>query len=326
MLNTVAIVAIGRNEGDRLKICLKSVVQLTPRITVYVDSGSTDGSIAFAKSVGCEVVELDLSTPFSAGRARNAGYKLALERHPNLRYIQFIDGDCEIAADWVSSAVRFLEQNPEYAVVCGRRRERYPENSIYNRLIDIEWNTPIGEAKSCGGDALIRVSAMQSVDGFRNDLIAGEEPELCIRLRRMHHKIMRLDHEMTLHDAAILKFAQWWRRSVRTGYGFAAGRELHGAAPERHWVKESRSAWFWGLLIPTTILSLACVCDAHFGWLFAVYPAQVCRIALKRRRKTPYVLLYAASLIVGKFPEMYGQFKYWWHKKRYATPQIIEYK
>jgi glycosyltransferase involved in cell wall biosynthesis len=46
-LNDVAVVAIGRNEGDRLKACLRSVVDVAA-LVVYVDSGSTDDSVAFA--------------------------------------------------------------------------------------------------------------------------------------------------------------------------------------------------------------------------------------------------------------------------------------
>ena len=293
---------------------------------VYVDSGSTDGSVDFAREVGCAVVQLDLSTPFTAARARNAGYSQALRQYPDLAYIQFIDGDCELAKGWVVSGADFLDHHAAFAVVCGRRRERFPQRSIYNQLIDIEWNTPVGETKSCGGDALMRVAALLAVGGFRESLIAGEEPELCVRLRRADWKIMRLDQEMTLHDAAIIHFSQWWKRAKRAGYAFAAVAALHGAAPEYYWVKESRSAWLWGLLLPAFILSLCGLVSFGFGWLLLVYPAQVLRIALKQRRQVPGVWHYALSLVLGKFPEMLGQCKYWWDKRMQTPSRLIEYK
>jgi glycosyltransferase involved in cell wall biosynthesis len=107
-LDDVAVVAIGRNEGERLQRCLRSVVGRVA-LVVYVDSGSTDGSVAFAQSLGCEVVALDLSTPFTAARARNAGAQRALALQPDLAFIQFVDGDCEVDPSWLPTAHAFLK-------------------------------------------------------------------------------------------------------------------------------------------------------------------------------------------------------------------------
>jgi GT2 family glycosyltransferase len=248
-LSSVGLVAIGRNEGDRLLRCLSSAVGRVPHI-VYVDSGSTDGSVAAAEALGVEVVELDLSIPFTAARARNAGVMHLLQQHPHLQYVQFVDGDCEVVEGWLEHAYSTLEERPDLAVVCGRRRERSPQASIYNQLCDIEWETPVGEATACGGDAMMRVAAIQQVNGFNPELIAGEEPELCLRLRQQEWKIWRLDAEMTLHDAQMTKFQQWWRRSQRAGYAYAEGSWRHGRSPQKHWVQESRRIWLWGVGVP----------------------------------------------------------------------------
>ena len=68
-VSEIGVIAIGRNEGERLRRCLDSVVGKGFSV-VYVDSNSTDGSVDFARSVGAEVVELDMSLPFSAARAQ----------------------------------------------------------------------------------------------------------------------------------------------------------------------------------------------------------------------------------------------------------------
>ena len=107
--------------------------------------------------------------------------------------MQFIDGDCEIARDWIQKALSFLERHPDVCAVFGRRRERYPSVSIYNRLCDIEWDVPIGPAKAFGGDVMIRAAALDAVGAYRNNLIAGEEPELSVRLRAQGWRIWRLD-------------------------------------------------------------------------------------------------------------------------------------
>ena len=233
------IVVIGRNEGDRLKRCIASLPSDTT--VVYIDSGSTDGSPQWVRARGINVVDLEMQSGFTAARARNVGFFRLLELAPDTKYVQFVDGDCELDSSWPGAAISFLEKNAQAGAVFGRRRERYPSRSVYNWLCDLEWNTPTGESKAFGGDVFMRVSAFQAVGGYRNDVIAGEDPELGIRLRAAQWKLFRLDQEMTLHDAAITRFSQWWRRSVRSGYAFALGAELHGAPPERHWVWEYTS-------------------------------------------------------------------------------------
>ncbi len=222
MASGIGVVVIGRNEGQRLEHCLRSLLKGTDKV-MYVDSGSTDGSLHLARSLGVEVLALDLGTPFTAARARNEGFFALQRRLPSMQLVQFVDGDCEVDSGWLPAAQAFLDDHPDVAVVCGRRRERFPQRSVYNLLCDLEWDTPIGEAKACGGDALMRVDAFAAVGGFRPELIAGEEPELCVRLRAKGWKVWRLDAEMTLHDAAMTRFSQWWRRSLRAGHAYAEG-------------------------------------------------------------------------------------------------------
>jgi GT2 family glycosyltransferase len=323
----LAVVAIGRNEGPRLQTCLASALAAgLAQVVVYVDSGSSDGSVAMAQGLGCSVVNLDLRTPFTAARARNEGFARALQLQPGLTHVQFVDGDCELASGWLQAATAFLQANPEVAAVCGRRRERFPKRSIYNQLCDNEWNTPVGAALACGGDVVMRAQAFQAVGGYRNNLIAGEEPELCVRLRAAGWRIWRLDREMTLHDAAILRFGQWWNRCKRSGYAYAEGAALHGSTPERHWVRESRSVALWGGALPLSILLLAYTVSPWSLALLAVYPLQVARLWRKLRLTVPAPGWYATFLVLGKLPEAQGQLKYVWGRVRGRSSGLIEYK
>ena len=324
-MTTLAVVAIGRNEGERLRRCLASATA-PGCCVVYVDSGSTDGSVQLARSLGAHVVTLDLSTPFTAARARNSGFAEAMRMHPDLRRVQFVDGDCEIVPGWLERASAFLDAHPQVAVVCGRRREREPERSIYNALCDDEWNTPVGPAKACGGDAMMRAEAFSAVAGYRESLIAGEEPELCVRLRARGWQIHRMDVEMTLHDAAMTHWTQWWQRSKRAGYAFAEGAELHGAPPERHWVRETRSAQLWAGAVPI-VAGILALLGSPWAWLaLAVYPAQVARLYWRGAGPTRLRLARAALLVTGKFAELTGQFSYFAHKVRGVRGHLIEYK
>jgi len=316
----IGLVAIGRNEGERLRACLASVVGRVACL-VYVDSGSTDASVVMAEEMGVHVVNLDMTKPFTAARARNEGFAALKALLPGVRYVQFVDGDCQVVDGWIEAAADFLNQHDDLAVVCGRRRERYPERSIYNHLCDIEWDTPVGEAKYCGGDVLVRVAAFEQAQGYRASLIAGEEPELCVRLRRAGWRIYRMDHEMTLHDAAMARFGQWWKRSIRAGYAYAEGARLHGAPPELHWVAETRRAVIWGGLLPL----LVCLVVVLIGWsglaLLLIYPLQVARLT-----KTCASVQRAFFLVLGKFPELVGIVKFWNDSRRGSATKIIEYK
>ena len=325
LLENVGVVVIGRNEGERLRMCFESFGGIIGRV-VYVDSGSTDGSVGMARALGVDVVELDMRAPFTAARARNEGLRRLRERQPELAYVQFADGDCEVVAGWIENAAAWLDANRDVAVVCGRRRERHPRRSIYNRLCDIEWDTPAGEAKACGGDALMRIEALEAVNGYRSDLIAGEEPELCVRLRAAGWRIWRIDREMTLHDAAMTRFGQWWARNLRGGYAYAQGANLHGAGPERYCVHASRSIWFWALGVPFAAAGLAFWWQGWAIALLLIYPLQVVRLAVGGGRSAGENWLRAGFLLLGKFPEMLGQARFLRHRYFGGQSRLIEYK
>ena len=326
-MNKVGLVVIGRNEGERLRQCLLSVLGKVADI-VYVDSGSTDNSVEIARSLLVDVVELDLSIPFTAARARNEGFIYLLSVNPHLEFVQFVDGDCEVVEKWLDRSRDMLDTQPQVAVVCGRRRERFPQKSIYNRLCDLEWDTAVGETQACGGDAMMRVKAFQQVGGFNPLLIAGEEPELCVRLRQQGWKIFRIHAEMTLHDAQITKFSQWCARTLRSGHAYAEGSWLHGKSFEQHWVKESRSIWFWGLILPLLALSTTWLTRGWSILLLGAYFLLIYRIYKRKQQQnlnSQDASLYALFCVLGKFAQVQGQIKFHLSRLLKKPSNLIEY-
>jgi GT2 family glycosyltransferase len=319
----LGVVVIGRNEGERLRRCLASV-RPHARLVVYVDSGSTDGSVEVARSFGADVVALDLSIPLTAARARNEGVRALAARTPEIKWVQFIDGDCELVQEWLPAALAFISARAEVAVVCGRRREQHPDASIYNRLCDLEWNTPIGKAQACGGDSLVRMEAFEAVGGFRAQLIAGEEPELCVRLREAGWKIWRFDGEMTRHDAGIARFTQWWKRNVRGGYGYAQGARLTTAL-SGIWQRQLVRAVLWGAALPLAIIAGTFLHPLALAGA-VLYPAQIARIAIRRGASTRQSWVYAFFITISKFAEMQGVAKHTLERLRGRTGTLIEYK
>jgi len=323
----VGLVAIGRNEGPRLRACLGSARRDLAYV-VYVDSGSTDDSLEIAREFGAEIVELPSDVRFTAALARNTGFARLVEAWPELTYVQFVDGDCEIEAGWIEGARAVLEEG-EYAVVCGRRRERHPEASVYNLLCDMEWDTDVGEIAACGGDSMMRVDLFGQVGGFASDLIAGEEPELCVRLVEAGGRILRLDAPMTIHDARMFRASQWWIRAKRAGHAYAESAARHPGAVDGANAREVRSAWFWAGFLPALALSLSW---STAGWslgLLLAWPIQMARIASRRPRPNFGArenLIYAVSCVVGKLPHLQGVLRFLYGRLSGQRSRLIEYK
>lgn len=301
----IGFVVIGRNEGARLQHCLKSVLTASERV-VYADSASNDGSAELAERLGAIVVRLPADGRLTAARGRNAGYAELKRRFSDCRLVQFLDGDCIMQPDWIDSALNFLGGNPEVAVVCGRRFEAHPEASIFNALCDHEWDTPVGEANECGGDAMVRCEAYDQVGGYRADLQAGEEPEMTARMRAVGWKIWRIDVRMTEHDARILSLRQWWRRAQRGGFGFAQVWMETRKLPNRLYAKQLRSALTWVVLIPLISVLIAIVVREPMLLILLplLYVAQLWRIRKNSQGRTRWT--YAALIMLAKFPEAVG--------------------
>ena len=221
-------------------------------------------------------------------------------------FVQFLDGDCILQPQWVPSALAFLQARPDVAVVCGRRFEADPQASIYNDLCDQEWNTPVGEATECGGDALVRCVALDQVDGYNSGLQAGEEPEMTARMRAAGWRIWRIDVPMTEHDANMRSLGQWWRRTQRGGFGFAQVWSITKALPQRLYGRQLRSALVWAIVVPLLVVLATITMNQPVILLVAslAYGLQLLRIA--RNCRGDRKLVKAALILLAKIPEAIG--------------------
>jgi GT2 family glycosyltransferase len=330
LTESIGIVAIGRNEGERLKRCLYSVAGYP---LVYVDSGSTDGSAEFAASQGAQVVKLDMAQPFTAARARNAGFQALMEHHPELLWVMFVDGDCEIQPQWLHAAHEFIQSQPSIAVVCGRRREKFPQATVFNELCDMEWNTSVGTAKACGGDALYKVDVFKQVNGFDDQFIAGEEPELCFRIRELGYSIQRIPQEMTLHDANITRVVQWWKRNERSGHAYLLGYLKHGQKNDEQFnFRDIKSILIWvGLYGFLILLALITASWKPLLLLMIAIYLQATKMSLSMARRKPEYdaqqrLIYAIFVMLGKVPQALGIVKAYINHRQGRAHTLIEYK
>lgn len=324
----VGVVVIGRNEGERLSRCLATVSARGAKV-LYVDSGSSDGSPDLARRAGAEVLELKSGGRMSAARARNEGFDKLVAANPRMEFVQFVDGDCEIADGWLEAGMAAMDADPKAAVVCGRLRELYPQASPYNQLADLEWDGPTGVIKSCGGIFLVRVDAYRWAGGFDAEVLAAEDDEFCLRIRRDGGQILRLPAAMGRHDMAMTRFSAWWRRSIRTGQAYAQGYSLHGRGPDRHFAREIRGVVVWGMMLPTVALAPAWPTSGLSLLLLLGYIAlylKVKRYGLSRGWSASNSRLFAGSVVVAKFPLAWGVLQYAASRLFHREVKLIEHK
>lgn len=318
----IGIVIIGRNEGERLILCLESVLKVRVPC-VYVDSQSQDNSVAEAEQRHIKTVILDKSAPVNASRARNTGFETLVNESPSLEYIHFIDADCELHPDWLEHAISALDNSSDIGVVCGRLHEKFKDKNIYTRLCDMDWYIEPGEIKACGGIASIRRKVFEETHGYNELLIAGADPELYSRIRLAGYKIICLPVDMGTHDSNMDSFSQYWKRSVKTGYGFAHNKYSWGG-----WDKQYKSAILWAGFFPVIIILLSIF--VSWGCLGGgIYPLQVARIYFKPDRKelsSKNRIIYSFLCVLGKFSEFQGIIRYHLTGFFKKTHQIIEYK
>lgn len=319
----VGVVIIGRNEGERLLLCLESV--LAAKVPcVYVDSQSKDDSVNEAKQLGVTTVVLDTSSPINASRARNTGFQALIKHNPELEFVHFIDADCELDESWLEHAVSELASLKEVAIVCGRLREKYRTESVYMRLCDIDWFITPGEVDRCGGIFTIRKKVFENMSGFDVSLIAGADPELCFRIHNKGWKIVVLASEMGTHDSDMRYFKQWWNRCVKVGFGYANGAKWGG------WKRQYLSSLIWGAILPFIIVVGGLSFSKLFAFLLGLYPLQVLKVYMSKLNigsDSKYdKFLYALFCVLAKFPEAMGIFMFLISRVKGAQQEIIEYK
>ncbi len=320
----VGAVAVGRNEGARLRLCLRSLATQVDAL-VYVDSGSADGSPALARAMGVEVLELDPQKPFSAARGRDEGARLLLGRG-GLDHLQFVDADCVVEPGWVAAAAAALDADPSLGIVTGWRREEDPGRNLFHGLLEQEWHGAPGEIAACGGDMMVRAEAYLAAGGFDASLVSSEDEEFVWRLRaRTGLKAVRLPRPMTVHDAAMDRMGQWWRRMVRAGLGF---EEVAARFPANH-RGERRRAWIYGGAVPGLALLGLLLGQPLLLLALLAWPLNWARTARGLRgRGVPWGPAggQAALLTLAKLPTLQGMLAWRLRRMRGAAPRLIEYR
>lgn len=324
----VSVVIIGRNEGERLIRCLNSIHQINKTEftieIIYVDSASTDNSIQNALKYQAQIVSVNPDRP-SAAIGRNAGWRVARGN-----FILFLDGDTILHPDFIAHALKAM-QNQHIAVVWGHRRELDPDQSVYVQAMDLDWIYPAGPCEFCGGDALMRTSVLHETGGFDDSLIAGEEPELCRRVRHAGYTILHIDTPMTLHDLAITRFSAYWKRAFRAGHAYAEIATRFAESSDPLWQSEAKRNIRHGLLILSMPLLILIACYQILVWpiILTAGMAMLCRTYVRTKtksKKTITRLIYTLHSHFQQLPIFVGQISFYLDELRGINRRLIDYK
>jgi len=316
---TLSIVIIGLNEGERLTRCLSSLQNITAyhlSEIIYVDSDSSDDSIERAKRFTTEIIKIQPEKP-APGIARNIGWKKATGE-----YILFLDGDTVLHPHFLPHALPAFA-NPKIGIVCGKLDELFPTDSIFHRVFNLDWNSPCGFIDACGGNALIRRKTLEDVKGYDSSLIAGEEPEMCCRIRRKGYLILRLDVQMGYHDLNMHKLNQYWSRTFRTGYAYAEMAQRQDPSFTR---KAQHNLWKGGLLLSSFFIAI--LLSAYFLSLIPLFAyvtlwiGMVTRTLLKTHANSWLTrFLYSCHTHFQHIPMLFGQLKHKYLKRKQEAKQ-----
>jgi len=328
----LSVVVIGRNEGERLVRCLHSVQTMHEPggavEIIYVDSDSRDNSVKNAQEIGAKVIEVRPERP-SAALGRNAGW-----RESQGEYVLFLDGDTVLHADFVAQSLGEFS-DPKVAVVWGHRREIHPEQSLFNRVLDLDWIYPPGPSEFCGGDAIMRRTVLEQVDGFDASLIAGEEPELCQRIRTLGYSILHVDRPMTGHDLAMTGWAAYWRRAFRAGYAYADVADRLKDGPFPLWVREAKRNWIHAMVLLGLPMAGVFAGFAFGSWwplvlvtvsLGGLAIRTAIKVRWKARDNPLTLLLYGIHSHFQQIPICFGQIAWRRDRRNRQKRLLIEYK
>jgi len=328
----LSVVVIGRNEGERLSRCLQSVHDMSDPggavEIIYVDSDSRDDSISRAEALGAKVIVVKPERP-SAALGRNAGW-----REARAATVLFLDGDTVLHPDFVVTSLPAFE-DAEVAVVWGHRREIHTAQSLFNRVLDLDWIYPPGPSEFCGGDALMRRAVLEEVGGFDASLIAGEEPELCQRIRALGYSILHVDRPMTGHDLAMTRWSAYWRRAFRAGYAYAEVSQRLKNGPFPLWRREAKRNLIHALVLlagPLAALVFAILLAS--GWPLLLVPVFWAALAIRTAGKVAWkakddkatLLLYGLHSHIQQIPIFFGQLAWYRDLRLSQKRRLIEYK
>jgi len=307
-LPLISVVIIGLNISEKVVNCIKSVKESKyPNLEIiYVDGGSSDGSVEKVKKLGyVKVIESNHENQ-TGGRQRNIGW-----RSSKSDLIQFLDGDVLMDPNWINHA--FKKINDRFIAVCGYRKERYPNKNWYNLINDIDWEKNIGETHHFGAEVLIKKSVLDDVGGYDDELISGQNGDISFRIKEKGYHILRIDKIMSYHNIKKNNFRKYFWRNFRHGYGHIQVAIRHYKKNGRRLLNNYIKIVIKGILNPVLILLFIFFKNFYFLiFIFLINLNTMATFFLSKRKgfNNKQSLIYVAHQLFFIYPFTLGIFRF----------------
>ena len=168
----ISVIVIGKNEGERLEACLTSAQRALRMLSyelIYVDSHSTDDSLAIARAHGARCF-LPEETDTTAGLGRYIGTQAA-----HGEYLLFLDGDMQLQQGFVERAMLRVAAGGCDGV-CGIRTDHYMKDGKVVSVCENYFGcTQERVAPEFGGAIFLTAQALERCGGWATDTVACEE-------------------------------------------------------------------------------------------------------------------------------------------------------
>lgn len=189
----ISFIVIGKNEGWKLKLCFDSILNVVQKDeinayeVVYVDSRSSDDSIALAKTYPNIRVFL-VTGECNAGVGRNIGAKEALG---NILF--FIDGDMELQPNFLKNVLCDNDKRLVYPFISGLHLDMLYDTSWKFRYSQLENHPPCDEIWmiTTGGLFMVERKYWEELGGIDTRLRANEDYDFGLRMFERGVKMCR---------------------------------------------------------------------------------------------------------------------------------------
>jgi len=235
----VSIVIKALNEERNIERTLRAAVAAVEGLAAEVilaDSLSSDRTVEIARQFPVTVVQLKNSAERCCGIGAQLGYQ-----HAKGRYVLVLDGDMEVAADWLWAAIARLDAEPRLAGVGGLVSDVNLDNIEFRaRQLRRPANLRAGTVARLDGGGLYRREAIEAVGYLTHrSLHACEELELGLRLAAAGWHLERLDRVSIHHHGHTVDMWTLMRRRWRSRYVNGGGELLRSSLGR---------PWFWPTL------------------------------------------------------------------------------
>lgn len=312
---TVSIIIKALNEEQRIAAAIESALNALPDgqgEVILADSGSTDRTIEIAQNYPITIVQIEAPAKPSCGLGPQLGYQ-----YSDTPFICLMDGDTELAPDFITQARHYLQDNPRTAGVTGHVMERNTDSLEYvRRGLRKTAYKAVGtiDRINCGG--LYRRAAIEEV-GYLSDrnLHSYEEYDLGVRLRSKGWALFRLDRRFVFHTGHSVNAYKLLLRRWQSKYIRGIGELLRSSIGKPHFktlFAELPELRLWMVIYAWLIfmaLILAVVPNLGLALLIDLAMIAVAIIVMSAKRRSLSIGLYsvtawffhAAALPIGFF-------------------------